>query len=271
MPAFNEITAAQLSRLIGLPDAPVIVDLCLDEDFAQAPNLIPGSFRWPHSDLPGLLTQIGTSQVVTVCQKGKKISQGAAAILRTHGSAAEYLGGGAIGWAEAGLPIVPADAIPQPGRGTLWVTRHRPKVERIACPWLIRRFVDPTARFMFVAPAEVTAVAERFDATPFDAPGATLGHDGDTCTFDALLTRFGLTTDPLLRLATVVRGADTNQLDLAPQCAGLLAASLGLSRMCKDDLTQLDAGFALYDMLYRWARDAADEMHDRHDSAAAGS
>ena len=142
------------------------------------------------------------------------------------------------------------------------MTRARPKIDRIACPWLIRRFVDPAAVFLFVAPSEVVAVADRFDATPFDVEGVFWSHRGDLCTFDAMVAEFGLATEPLLRLAAIVRGADTARLDLAPQAAGLLAVSLGLSRMHSDDLEQLDAGMAIYDAFYLWCRDAVDESHD---------
>jgi hypothetical protein len=142
------------------------------------------------------------------------------------------------------------------------VTRLRPKIDRLACPWLIRRFIDPTAQFLFVAASQVEAVADRFGATPFDIEGVHFSHRGDGCTFDAMLEEFALQTDPLLRLATIIRGADTDQLDLAPQSAGLLAASLGLSRMYRDDLAQLEAGMGLYDAFYRWCRDAVDETHD---------
>jgi hypothetical protein len=146
---------------------------------------------------------------------------------------------------------------------TVWVTRSRPKIDRIACPWLIRRFVDPDAVFLFVAPSQVEGVAERFGATPFDIEGDGVfwSHRGELCTFDAMVEEFGLATEPLRRLATIVRGADTARLDLAPEAAGLLAASLGLSRMHADDLAQLDAGLALYDAFYRRCRDATDEMH----------
>jgi hypothetical protein len=116
--------------------------------------------------------------------------------------------------------------------------------------------------FLFVAPAEVGAVAERFDATPFDVEDVFWSHRGETCTFDTMLTEFGLETAPLLRLAAIVRGADTARPDLAPEAAGLLAASLGLSRMYADDLEQLAAGLLLYDAFYRWARDATDETHN---------
>ena len=148
--------------------------------------------------------------------------------------------------------------------GTAWVTRSRPKIDRITCPWLIRRFVDPAAVFLFVAPAEVHAVAERFNAAPFDIEGVFWSHRGDGCTFDTMLDELGLRTASLAKLSTVVRAADTARLDLAPEAAGLLAASLGLSRMYSDDLEQLAAGMTLYDAFYRWARDASDETHD-HD------
>jgi hypothetical protein len=127
---------------------------------------------------------------------------------------------------------------------------------------LIRRFVDPKAVFLFVAPSEVMAVADRFGATPFDVEGVFWTHRGELCTFDTMLAEFGLHEQPLQRLAAIVRGADTARSDLAPEAAGLLAISLGYSRMFKDDLAQLDAAMAVYDALYRWARDAADETHN---------
>ena len=141
-------------------------------------------------------------------------------------------------------------------------TRHRPKIDRIACPWLIRRFIDPRARFLFVEPAQVEAVADRFNATPFDMPGGFWSHRGDQCSFDTMLAEFGLHTPALDRLALIIRAADTNRHDLAPEAAGLLAASLGLSRIYRDDVAQMEAGLALYDAFYRWARDAQSEGHD---------
>jgi len=143
-----------------------------------------------------------------------------------------------------------------------WITRERPKIDRIACPWLIRRFVDPNAVFLYVAPSEVRAVGDRFDATPFDVEDVFWSHRGELCTFDVMVEEFGLATEPLLRLASIVRGADTARLDLAPEAPGLLAASLGLSRMYADDLDQLEAGMGLYDAFFRWCRDAMDETHN---------
>jgi hypothetical protein len=132
----------------------------------------------------------------------------------------------------------------------------------MACPWLIRRFIDPQAQFLFVAPSEVLGVADKYAATPFDVEDVFWSHRGDHCTFDTMLEEFGLQTNALKQLAIIVRGADTNRHELAPQSAGLLAVSLGLSRMYRDDLEQIDAGMLIYDALYRWARDASDESHD---------
>ena len=202
--------------------------------------------------------------VVVVCQKGQKLSEGAAAWLRYGGIDAQTLEGGFEAWKKAGEILVSTDKLPprdEKGR-TVWVTRTRPKVDRIACPWLIRRFIDPNAVFLFVQPSEVTSVAERFKATPFDIEGVFWSHRGETCTFDTMLEEFGLKSDPLLQLAKIVRGADTARPDLTPQSAGLLAASLGYSRMYRDDLPQLDAAMALYDAFYRWCRDANEETHN---------
>jgi hypothetical protein len=126
----------------------------------------------------------------------------------------------------------------------------------------VRRFVDPKARFLFVAPSEVAAVADRFGAIAFDIEGVHFSHRGEGCTFDTMIDEFCLNSEAMQRLALVVRAADTNRHDLSPHAAGLLALSVGLSRQYKDDLQQLEAGMALYDALYRWARDAHEEGHD---------
>jgi rhodanese-related sulfurtransferase len=264
MPTFGTIATDKLARLIGLPTSPAIIDVRTDEDAAADPRLIPASVRRSHRDVEDWAAAYRGRPVVVTCQRGGKIAQGTAAFLRHHGVDAEVLDGGFEGWAAAGLPLVPVAALPPRDRHgrTVWVTRHRPKIDRIACPWLIRRFVDPAAVFLFVAPSEVEAVAERFAATPFDLDGVDWSHRGPDCTFDLMVERFGLATPVLARIALIVRGADTARLDLAPECAGLLAISLGLSRQHGDDLQQLEAGLAVYDALYRWARDASDEVHD---------
>lgn len=260
MPSLHEISPVQLMRLIGTPDAPRLLDVCIDDDFTQDPRLIPTAQRCLHREVDARASQLDGQHVVVICQKGKKLSQGAAAILRSHGIRAEFLQGGIHHWRDAGLPLIPADRLTK--SGAFWVTRHRPKIDRIACPWLIRRFVDPAARFLFVHPGEVALIAEKFDAIPFDVEGVPLSHHGDRCSFDAMLDHFCLDTVPLQALATVIRAADTNRHDLAPEAAGLLAISVGLSRAYKDDLAQLEAAMGLYDAFYRWARDGRGEGHD---------
>jgi len=260
------ISQDKLARLIGRPDCPVLIDVQIDEDFAADPRLVPGAMRRSFRTVSEWAPEFVGRSVVVICQKGLKLSQGVAAWLRHAGAEAEALEGGALGWAGAGLPMVPQARLPprDPQGRTVWVTRARPKVDRIACPWLIRRFVDPGAVFLFVAPSEVMAVADRFGAAPFDIEGEGVfwSHRGERCTFDVMVEEFGLATEPLLRLATIVRGADTGRPDLAPEAPGLLAASLGLSRMHADDLAQLGAGMHLYDAFYRWCRDATDETHN---------
>ena len=268
MPSLSTISVDKLSRLTGRPDAPALIDVCTDEDFACDPRLVPGAVRRSFRDVGEWAAEFaGTARPVVICQKGLKLSQGVAAWLRHLGIPAEALEGGALGWAAAGLPMVPeAKLSARDERGhTVWVTRARPKVDRIACPWLIRRFVDPNAVFLFVAPSEVQGVAERFGATPFDIEGEGVlwSHRGELCTFDVMVEEFGLGgLDPLQHLASIVRGADTARPDLVPEAAGLLAASLGLSRMYDEDLEQLEAGMLLYDAFYRWCRDATAETHN---------
>ena len=262
----DTITIDKLARLIGTPGCPALIDIRTEDDLAAHPRLIPGSVRRPWDKPSEWVSDFAGRSTVLICHKGLKLSQGAAAWLRHCGVASESLEGGAVAWAGAGLPMVPIAAIPprdNAGR-TVWVTRSRPKVDRIACPWLIRRFVDPGAVFLFVSPAEVPAVADRFRATPFDieGEGVVWSHRGELCTFDVMVEEFGLQTPALERLATIVRGADTARPDLAPEAPGLLAVSLGLSRMFTEDLPQLDAGMLLYDAFFRWCRDASDETHN---------
>lgn len=264
MPSINTITIDKLARLVGTPACPTLVDVRTDDDFAEDPRLIPGAIRRPHQTVTAWAGELAGRNVVVICRKGLKLSHGAAAWLRHAGAAnAESLEGGTEAWARFGLPYVPVSGLPErdaAGR-TVWVTRERPKIDRIACPWLIRRFVDPSAVFLFVKPSEVLAVADRFGAMAFDVEDVRWSHQGDLCTFDVMVEAFGLACEPLQRLATIVRAADTARPDLAPEAAGLLAISLGLSRLHADDLAQLEAGMVLYDALYRWCRDATDETH----------
>jgi len=142
-----------------------------------------------------------------------------------------------------------------------WITREHPKIDRVACPWLITRFIDRQGEFLFAPPADVLRLARETGATPYDVEGVELSHDGPRCSFDAFLGKYGLSDPALQELAVIVRGADTARLELAPQCAGLLAISLGLSHNFPDDHEMLRHGFDVYDALFAWLAYRRDETH----------
>lgn len=265
MSSINSVSPDKLARLIGVAHCPALIDVRTDEDHESDPRLLPCTLRRRAESVSHWASEFVGRPSIIIDQCGEQVSEGVAAWLRYAGAkSADVLAGGHLAWVKAGGPVVPAGKVPPRdalGR-TIWVTRSRPKVDRIACPWLIRRFVDPSAVFLFVAPTEVSAVAERFGGAAFDIEGAFWSHRGERCTFDTMLEEWGLAIEPLQRLAVIVRGADTARLDLAPEAAGLLAASLGQSRMYADDLEQLEAGMELYDAFYRWCRDATDEPHN---------
>jgi hypothetical protein len=142
-----------------------------------------------------------------------------------------------------------------------WITRERPKIDRIACPWLIKNFVDKEAEFIYVPKENVFTEAKELNAIPYDIPGAEYSHEGEYCTFDFIIKKHELTDDTLQRIALIVRGADTDRFDLAPQAAGLWAISAGLSYNNKDDYEMLETGIKIYDALYSWAKYVQDEKH----------
>ena len=264
MPSPTEITVSQLARLVGTPEAPAIVDVRSSEHFDADPRFIPCALRRDAAQVDAWAQEYRGQKVVVTCQHGGKLSQGVAAWLRNEGIESESLEGGHDAWAtERGLLVDSRKLLPRDARQrTAWVTRSRPKVDRIACPWLIRRFVDRDAVLLFVNPTEVAGVAERFHAAPYDVEGVFWSHRAERCSFDTFIAELGLVSPALDRLALIVRGADTARQDLAPEAAGLLAASFGYSRMYRDDLEQLEHAMELYDALYRWARDAAEETHN---------
>lgn len=262
MPAPNAIAPDKLARLIGGPASPTLIDVRKDQGLSRIPGARPHA---PDAIAEWSRALVGRN--VVVIDADGSTAQGIAAWLRAESVSAEALAGGHAAWVAANLPLLDTTHLPPVGADgrTTWVTRARPKVDRIACPWLIRRFVDPEARFLFVPPADVLAVAQQHVGDPFDmdAPGVFWSHRGEKCTFDVMIEAFGLSgIEPLAHLATIVRGADTDRLDIVPEAAGLLAISLGLSRIHADDLAQLDAGMLVYDALYRWCRDARGETHD---------
>ena len=256
MPSTTAITVSQLSRLVGLPGAPVIIDVRIDEDFDADPRLLPASVRRDFKTVSIWASEFAGRQVSVVCQKGQKLSQGVAAWLRHEGISAESLEGGLEAWRDANGLLVRTENLPprdEKGR-TVWVTRSRPKVDRIACPWLIRRFVDPHAVFLFVEPAEVAAVADRFKAVPFDIDNVFWSHRGERCTFDTMIEEFGLESEALDRLALIVRAADTASLDLFPG----LPASWRLRLACRACLRRFGTTgsrhAALRCICFRWCR-----------------
>ncbi len=144
-----------------------------------------------------------------------------------------------------------------------WITRERPKIDRIACPWVIARFIDEMPEFLYVPPGDVVRIAGETGAIPYDIPGVELTHVGELCSFDAFLSRYRLGGDPALQqLARIVRGADTSRLDLTPQSSGLYAISLGLSRVFSDDHEMLEHGMVVYDALYAWCKHGQGETHN---------
>jgi rhodanese-related sulfurtransferase len=263
MPSPTSISVDKLSRFVGLPKCPQLIDVRTDEDFAANPRVIPGAKRREWRAVAEWAPAV-TGETIVYCQQGLKLSEGVAAWLRYYGVASSTLEGGFEAWVHNGGQVVETSKLPAPdphGR-TVWVTRSRPKIDRIACPWLIRRFIDPSAVFLFVAPSEVKMVAERFGGAPFDIEDTFWSHRGSKCTFDTMVEEFKLASEPMTRLASIVRAADTAALSNIPEASGLLAVSLGLSRMFSDDLEQLEAGMVVYDALYRWCRDATDETHN---------
>lgn len=143
-----------------------------------------------------------------------------------------------------------------------WITRERPKIDRIACPWLIARFIDDAPEFIYVPANDVLRLAQELDATPYDIPDVEMSHVGELCSFDAFLKKYGLHEPALQQLAAIVRGADTSRLDLTPQSAGLYAISLGLSLSYRDDHEMLTHGMVMYDALYAWCKQGQAETHN---------
>ncbi|TAM22876.1 MAG: sulfurtransferase [Nevskiaceae bacterium] len=237
-----------------------LIDVRRQGDFDLTPRLIAGALRrGPEvvaEDFVG-----GAARVVTYCAHGRAVSQSACRALREAGIDAAYLEGGYSAWQATGLPTIPYIA-PLGATSSRWITRERPKIDRVACPWLIRRFIDPRAEFFYVPTAIVKEEARRLNAVPYDIPSVDFSHVDELCSFDAFLKHFDLKAPGLDRLANIVRGADTARLDLAPEAAGLQAISLGLSATFTNDHDLLEQGMVIYDALYAWCRNDAGEGHD---------
>ncbi len=249
MSSYTSISSEKLSRLIGTANAPTLIDVRIDEDFGADPRLIPGATRRSHAEIQEWASRLTGQSVVVVCQKGQKLSEGTAAWLRHNQVAAEVLEGGHVGWKQAELPTVPG---------------RQDSEARWTRPDRLGHAVPPEDRSDRVPVADPPVHRSR-RRLPVRRGGRSPSRGRAVrrlCTFDVMVEEFGLATPPLQRLATMVRAADTGRLDLSPEAAGLLAASLGLSRMYDDDLEQLSAGMLLYDAFFRWCRDATKETHN---------
>jgi hypothetical protein len=220
--------------------------------------MIAGSMRRAPEDVAAWAAMLPAADAFVVyCVHGHEVSRRVANALAGSGLRARHLEGGIEAWVASHGPVdtKPRDA------STRWVTRERPKIDRIACPWLIARFVDRDAEFLYVPSSHVLAAARERDAIPYDVPDVHFSHEGERCSFDAFVTHYRLRDPALAQLARIVRGADTAHLELAPQSAGLAAISLGLSRNFANDHEMLAHGMVIYDALYRWCREGMDEVH----------
>jgi len=236
------ITAAELKQSLRTSTPPLVIDVRRNARFLESPYFIKGALRRDPERLEEWKRALPNADIVVYCVHGHEVSQNAAKAL-----GARYLEGGIEHWREEG-----GETIAKPvGAPTRWVTRERPKIDRIACPWLIRRFIDADAKFLYVPAAQVKETAQ---AIPFDVPGAEFGHHGERCSFDAFIEKFRLRDAALDKLARIVRGADTGRPDLTAQSPGLLAISQGLSKNFADDHQMLEHGLVIYDALYAWCK-----------------
>ena len=271
------ISPQKLAARMGRADAPLLLDVRRKGKFLESPHLIAGAQRCEPEDVAAFAASQPAREVVVYCVYGHNVSADAATALRAAGWNAYALAGGIEGGedgVDASQDIAqwraqrPLTFAKRPDWGVTgeqasrWITRERPKIDRIACPWLVRRFIDARAEFFYVPTAQVLDDAKRLGAVAYDIPGAPISHEGELCSFDTLLKAFTLNNPALDVLARIVRGADTGRLELAPQSAGLLAFSLGLSRLhADDDHAMREAAMPLYDALYAWCRDAQGEPH----------
>ena len=274
--ALHSISPEQFAAVVGGPGAPLVLDVRRLPRFSTSEQLLPGARHVEPEGVPRFAAEHPPGEVIVYCVYGHEVGREAAAALRAAGWNARYLAGGMEGgeddvddaqsiasWREAAAPRIRKrpDLGVTGERPSRWITRARPKIDRVACPWLVRRFIDPRAEFFYVPIDEVFTQAKQLNAVPFDIPGAPITHEWELCSFDALLRAFELNLPALQTLALIVRGADTSRLALAPQAAGLLSISLGLSALHDDDHAMLEAAMPIYDALYAWCRSTQSETH----------
>jgi rhodanese-related sulfurtransferase len=264
----TSITSSELYSRIGGASAPLLLDVRpLDAVRADGRSIVGAIYR-PPEQVPGWIPDLPTGRLAVVyCKTGQEISRIVAAALNAGGIPAAYLEGGFKEWVDKDLPTCRHIGAGASG----WVTRERPKIDRIACPWLISRFIDPHTQFIYVPASRVLAVAEETGATPYDVDGVEFSHEHERCAFDTILRIYDIHDPALDRLAAIVRGAGTSRHDLTPQCGGLFAISLGLSANFPNDHEMLAHGAVIYDALYTWCRGLQEETHSRPSPARAGA
>jgi rhodanese-related sulfurtransferase len=282
--AFPTIAPAAFASTVGRAHAPLVLDVRREAKFLESPRIVCAAVRCTPEEVATFARSHSPRPAVVYCVYGHNVSEDATAQLNAAGWSAQLLAGGIEGGktgtdadADTAANIAAWRAHPLPTilkrpdwgvtgeKASRWITRARPKIDRIACPWLIQRFIDPRAEFFYVPTEQVFMEAQRLNAVAYDIPGAPVSHEGDLCSFDALLKGFDLHDAALDILARIVRGADTDHLALAPQSAGLLALSLGLSRLHSiDDHAMLAAAMPLYDALYAWCHDKAHAQDEAH-------
>ncbi|MEM7290966.1 MAG: chromate resistance protein ChrB domain-containing protein, partial [Pseudomonadota bacterium] len=227
----------------------------IDEDFEADPRVIPGARRFPFDEITALVPELAGNMVVIICQKGLKLSAGASAWLRAEGVDARYLQGGNFAWRDSGGPLIPFETMPNVERcnQSVWVASNQRRISIIACAWLIRRFVDRDARFLFVSPSQIDPVAEKFAATPIK------GSKGESpCLFMTMLDRFHLRTGPLLKISSIVHAIENREFKKVREAGGVFAVLDNLSNMYVDDIEYLEASLLVHDALYRWACNAGE-------------
>ena len=263
----SPISISSLRASSGSAASPLVIDVRRAQAFDADTVMISGAtWRDPFATDDWIKFLPRDRDIVVYCVHGHEISKNASASLRAAGMNAHYLDGGIEAWQAAGAPTtkkraalsIPS-AINMPSK---WITRERPKIDRIACPWLIRRFIDPLSEFIYVPASEVISAAASRGATAYDVPNVQFSHRGEACSFDAFIADFEIHDVALNDLAAIVRGADTGKPDLTPQSSGLLAISLGLSALYPDDHEMLEQGMVVYDALYAWLKRARAEIHN---------
>jgi rhodanese-related sulfurtransferase len=265
--ATSFISIPQLFKTLGSAGAPLLLDVRALPAFQADSRMLAGAMWRDPATVTDWRKYLPVHRdIVVYCVRGHEISKNTCAALREIGLRVYSLEGGAEAWKSAGLPTIEKHAQLRIPAGvnapTKWVTRERPKIDRIACPWLIRRFIDPTAEFIYVPAKDVLSAADAQNAIAYDVPNVQFTHRGDMCSFDALMADFKLNDPVLTDLAVIVRGADTGQPNLTPQSAGLLAVSLGLSELYRNDHDMLAHGMVMYDALYAWLKSARAEIHN---------